>query len=178
MYIYFNQASDDKGSPIDPLIVPDFVFTLEVGDEMIKERNMNLPESVVSGTKFSEEALVKRLEEYKSINTDENTVLNYFDEHEIHPIQLDIGKFLETSRTEFTTPTFIEAIDKIAEIASAKMGSPRNYGPSPQKLLEQKRARDESLIIQASAAEQERIHKEKEESDRHNKSVSEWVCFN
>ncbi|KAJ1343669.1 hypothetical protein BSLG_001744 [Batrachochytrium salamandrivorans] len=83
-----DDTKDDKGLSIDELIAPEFVFIIEANDQFVKQRIMRLPEAVVSGTKNSEEALLKRLEEYRKINTDETTVLNYFDEQEIHPITL------------------------------------------------------------------------------------------
>ncbi len=43
--------------PIDELTAPEFVLNLEVSDETIKERIMNLPESMISGTKYSEEGI-------------------------------------------------------------------------------------------------------------------------
>ncbi len=40
---------------MDPVIAPEFVVSLEVSDSILKDRNMNLPESVVAGSKYSEE---------------------------------------------------------------------------------------------------------------------------
>jgi hypothetical protein len=49
---------------------------------------MALPESEVAGTHNSEEGLLRRLTRYRLENTEENTVLNYFDLLEIHPVYL------------------------------------------------------------------------------------------
>ncbi len=49
---------------------------------------MNLPESQVAGTRNEEEAFTQRLAAYRAANTEENTVLNFFDFQEIHPIVL------------------------------------------------------------------------------------------
>ena len=46
---------------------------------------MNLPEMVVAGTHNTEEGLLRRLAEFRAVNTEDETVLNYFDELEIHP---------------------------------------------------------------------------------------------
>lgn len=46
---------------------------------------MNLPENEVAGTHNTEEGLHRRLAEYRSVNSDDETILNYFDELEIHP---------------------------------------------------------------------------------------------
>ncbi|KAJ3068775.1 Adenylate kinase 7, partial [Quaeritorhiza haematococci] len=91
-----DEPRDDRlGSamiPIDELIAPEFVVSLEAPDEFIKDRIMSMPESAIANTKNSEEALTRRLEEYRATNTDETTVLNFFDEHEIHPVVISVDK--------------------------------------------------------------------------------------
>ena len=101
------------------------MVSLEAPDEFLKNRVMNLPESVVAGTHNTEEGaffplsfrhfplkkfkkirclshgltfrvvrfagLMRRLVEFRAINTEDETVLNYFDELEIHPDH--IGEF-------------------------------------------------------------------------------------
>ena len=56
---------------------------------------MNLPEAVVSGTHNTEKHLLRRLRDYRTVNTDDDTVLNYFDELEFHPEK--IGKLSSQS---------------------------------------------------------------------------------
>lgn len=63
----------------------EFVISLVASDEYLRNRVMNLPEAVVTGTHNTEEGLQRRLSEYRTLNTDDETVLNYFDELEIHP---------------------------------------------------------------------------------------------
>ena len=70
--------------------MPEVVVAFEANDEFLRQRIMNLPETVVAGTHNTEEGLVRRLFEYKKDNTEDETVLNYFDELEIHPEK--IGK--------------------------------------------------------------------------------------
>ena len=72
------------------MIMPDYVVCLEANDDFLKHRIMNLPESQVVGTHNTEEGLNRRLEAYRVANTDDETVLNYFDELEFHPEK--IGK--------------------------------------------------------------------------------------
>ena len=69
----------------DRLIMPKLVVSLEASDEFLRERIINLPEIVVVGTHNVDESFTRRLTEYRAINTDEETVLNYFDELEFHP---------------------------------------------------------------------------------------------
>ena len=73
--------------------MPEVVICLDATDEFLKMRIMNLPENVVAGTHNTEEGLVRRLADYRALNTEDETVLNYFDEFEIHPEK--IGKVLQ-----------------------------------------------------------------------------------
>ncbi|KAJ3391899.1 Adenylate kinase 7 [Lobulomyces angularis] len=224
------ESEEDKNNlnPMDPLIAPEFVISLEMPDEVIKERNMNLPESVVAGTKYAEDVLTKRLEEFRSLNHDENTVLNYFDEHEVHPIIVNFEQILNAcgqsnqpqqnqsnqqnlqqqqqsiqqgqQTTQQQTPSqnnnapsntgiannniesgnssvmgnIMEGIEKVLKFVSEKVGPPRNYGPTVEQLKEKKRKMEEILMMENALAEEERVRKEKEEMEKHNKSVAEW----
>jgi len=76
----------------DRLIMPKLVVSLDASDDFLRERVINLPEIVVVGTHNTDEAFSRRLTDYRAINTDEDTVLNYFDELEFHPER--IGYFV------------------------------------------------------------------------------------
>ena len=68
------------------------MFSFDIPDATIKQRLMKVNEIPITGTKYSEETLTKRLEEYRKANTDDLTVLNYFDELEITPVILQLIK--------------------------------------------------------------------------------------
>ena len=70
--------------------MPEQVVCLESPDDFLKLRIMDLPESAVAGTHNTEAGLLRRLAEYRAVNTEDETVLNFFDELEIHPEK--IGK--------------------------------------------------------------------------------------
>ncbi|KAI9352718.1 hypothetical protein BDR26DRAFT_914218 [Obelidium mucronatum] len=154
-----DDMKDDKVTNIDEVTAPEFVITLEVADEFIKERMMNLPESATVDTKNSEEALIRRLEEFRSANTDENTVLNYFDELEIHP---------------FTVAITSNDYEPVLEILTKQIGKPHNYGPTLEQLEEKKRLAEEAKATELALAEEDRKKKEKEEEERQVKAVAEW----
>lgn len=159
--LFKSSGEDDKDEKngSDDLIIPDIVISLECSDDYIKERIMNLPESSIANTKNSEEILLRRLEEFRLINTDENTVLNFFDEIEIHPITFNI----ESIKME----DFMKAV-------VVNIGKPHNYGPSREQLAEKRRIVEERKIREAILAEEDRKRREKEEIERHQKAVSEW----
>jgi adenylate kinase len=141
--------------------LPEFILSLDCSNEFIKKRIMALPEEQLVNTKNSEEALTARLDKFRTENTDEVTVLNFFDEQEIHPIVLKV---------ESITPA------KLVDFAIAKIGQPRNYGPTLEELREKKRLEEDQKARDMIVAEQERIKREKEEDARHQKEVAEWVC--
>lgn len=68
-------------------------------------------------------ALLKRLEDFRTANTDENTVLNFFDEREVHPL---------------TVSTSSNTVDQAMAAMVKFIGKPHNYGPSDEQLLEMK----------------------------------------
>lgn len=63
----------------------EFIFSLTASDEFLINRIIKLPESEVAGTHYTEDQFLQILEHFRKINTDDVTVLNYFDELEIHP---------------------------------------------------------------------------------------------
>ncbi|KAI9097017.1 hypothetical protein DFS34DRAFT_650383 [Phlyctochytrium arcticum] len=156
-----DEDKDESKIPhIDETIGPDHVLSLDISDDAIKERIMALPESAVAGTKNSEDALTHRLEEYRTQNTEETTVLNFFDELEIHPLIISV-----------------EANDAatVMEILSKKIGPPHNYGPSPEQLAEKRRVAQDVQAKEAATAEEDRQRREKDEAERQSKAATEWA---
>ncbi|XP_031327506.1 adenylate kinase 7-like isoform X2 [Photinus pyralis] len=69
---------------------PNYVISLQADDQFLCERIMILPEKEIQGTHYTEEGMLRRLKEYRANNTEANTLLNFFDELEIHPLVLDV----------------------------------------------------------------------------------------
>ena len=78
----------EKRPPYNAKLMPEFIFSIDAPDEFLRARIMALPEAVVHGTHNTEEGFQRRLNDFRTINTDEDTVLNYFDELEVHPIRI------------------------------------------------------------------------------------------
>ncbi|WAR18490.1 KAD7-like protein [Mya arenaria] len=164
------QAEDDdepeeaaKGGSFNKLIMPEFIVSLEATDEFLKNRIMNLPESQVVDTHNTEEGLVRRLEAYRSINTEDETILNYFDELEFHPIRIDVTKDL--------SPMMKVTVGKL----KAHIGKARNYGPTLEELEQQRRAAEEELQRLEQQARLERERQEAEEAAERKKRQEEWT---
>jgi adenylate kinase len=148
-----DEAADRSTPIVDDLISPEFVFTLEMSDTAIRHRFMKLPDK-------NEEVLNKRLEEYRKLNTDEITVLNFFDELEIVPFTLQV-EILETSQV------MKHVLDQV--------GGVRNYGPSMEQIQQQLLKEEEQRREHERLMQEDQARREKEENARHAKIQQEWV---
>ncbi|XP_027956927.1 adenylate kinase 7 isoform X1 [Eumetopias jubatus] len=151
----FNQEDEEeeedvrgKMFPFDKLIIPEFVCVLDASDEFLKERVMNLPESIVAGTHYSQDRFLRALSNYRDLNTEDETVINYFDEIEIHPIHIDVGK-LEDPQNRLAIKQLIKEI-----------GEPRNYGLTDEEKAEEERRAVEERLAKEAMHEAEREAKE------------------
>ncbi|KAG8561546.1 hypothetical protein GDO81_015387 [Engystomops pustulosus] len=157
------EESRSKAPHFDKTITPDFVISLDASDEFLKNRVINLPESTVAGTHYAQDRFLRVLATFRELNTEDETVLNYFDEAEIHPLHIDVSKDDD--------PQYKDIIKQITE----EVGEPRNYGLTPEELaeLELKQA-EESLSREAERkAELERLEAE-EEAEK----VARWEEWN
>ncbi|XP_021034783.1 adenylate kinase 7 isoform X2 [Mus caroli] len=139
-----------------------FVCGLDASDEFLKERVMNLPESVVAGTHYSQDRFLRSLSHYRDINTDDETVFNYFDELEIHPIHIDVGK-LEDAQNRLAIKQLIKEI-----------GKPRNYGLTEEEKAEEEKKAAEERLAKEAAQTAEREHKEAMEMAEKIARWEEW----
>uniref|UniRef100_A0A3B3R7T4 Adenylate kinase 7a n=1 Tax=Paramormyrops kingsleyae TaxID=1676925 RepID=A0A3B3R7T4_9TELE len=155
-----SDVSGSKMPPIDNKIVPEYVFCLEASDAFLTSRVLNLPESVVQGTHYAQERFLQHLASYRDINTEDETVLNYFDELEIHPEHIGTAD--------------IACDIRLRALIGSALGKPRNYGPSPEerKLLEQRAAEEHLRSVEAEAAEKQR--REAEEEAEREARWKEW----
>ncbi|KAM9202442.1 adenylate kinase 7 isoform 4-T4 [Dugong dugon] len=140
----------------------EFVCALDAPDEFLKERVMNLPESLVAGTHYTQDRFLRALSNYRDISTDDETLLNYFDELEIHPIHIDVGK-LEDAQNRLAIKQLIKEI-----------GEPRNYGLTDEEKAEEERRAAERRLAREAAEEAEREHNEAVEMAEKIARWEEW----
>jgi adenylate kinase len=180
---------------LDATLAPEFVLVLEASDDWIKERAMHRPEMEMT-TETSEEGLGARLATYRAKNTDDITVLNIFDECEIHPTYVDVvtGKVAWPNTQEATqepvgrptgglvsaghAPTHSSGPPKPAEVMDfivKVLGKPRNYGPTLEEIATRKRAKLAEAEALAEQLEHEEQERQAEEDDRQAKAIAEWV---
>uniref|UniRef100_A0A673U778 Adenylate kinase 7 n=1 Tax=Suricata suricatta TaxID=37032 RepID=A0A673U778_SURSU len=168
----FNQEEEEEEEdvrgkifPFDKLIIPELVCVLDASDEFLKERVMNLPESVVAGTHYSQDRFLRALGNYRELNTEDESVLNYFDEIEIHPIHIDVGK-LEDPQNRLAIKQLIKEI-----------GEPRNYGLTAEEKAEEERKAAEERLAREAAEEAEREHQEAMEMAEKMARWEEWAEY-
>ncbi|KAG8449128.1 hypothetical protein GDO86_015978 [Hymenochirus boettgeri] len=151
-----------KAPPFDKTITPDFVFSLDASDEYLKNRVINLPESIVAGTHYAQERFLRTLAVFRDLNTEDETVLNYFDEAEIHPLHIDVSKDDD--------PQYKGTLIQICKV----VGESRNYGLTAEELADQEiKAAEESFAHEAKRKD-ELQRKEAEEAAEKIARWEEW----
>uniref|UniRef100_A0A8C7XZH8 Adenylate kinase 7b n=1 Tax=Oryzias sinensis TaxID=183150 RepID=A0A8C7XZH8_9TELE len=145
-------------------VVPEFVFTLDAPDNLLVDRVMNLPESVVQEHNYHPENFTKRLATYRKMNTLEETVLTFFTELDIPSWHLEI-----TSSKEADNQPLIQKILQT-------VGPPRSYSPSRQEVEEEERRKAEEMMKEEALAkaERERREAEEEEARRRASRLEKW----
>ncbi|XP_044025237.1 adenylate kinase 7-like [Siniperca chuatsi] len=126
-------------------ITPEHVFALNATDDFLTKRAQGLPQSVAEKMRYTQEEFVPRLTRYRQLSTAEETLLDFFDELEIHPEHIEVT----TSDSEYT-----DVMKKITEM----VGIPKNYGLSPEEEEEEDRKKEEERKqkVAAEAAEKKR----------------------
>ncbi|KFO21337.1 adenylate kinase 7 isoform X1 [Fukomys damarensis] len=165
----FNQEDEEKEDeirgklfPVDKLILPEFVCGLDASDEFLKQRVINLPESVVAGTHYTQDRFLRALSNYRDINTEDETVYNYFDEIEIHPVHIDVEK-LEDAQNRLAIKQLIREI-----------GEPRNYGLTEEEKVELEQKAAEMRLAEEAAQEAAQAQKEAAETAERLARWEEW----
>ncbi|XP_014812948.1 PREDICTED: adenylate kinase 7 [Calidris pugnax] len=166
----FNLESEDEEEEIkskipkfNKLITPEFVISLTASDQFLINRIINLPESVVAGTHYTQDRFLQSLNLFRELNTEDETVLNYFDELEIHPQFIDVAKF-EDPENRFIVKEIIKEI-----------GEPRNYGlTDEEKEILERKAAEEHLVKEA----QEKAEQERREAEERAERMAIWEEWN
>ncbi|NXY77503.1 KAD7 kinase, partial [Glareola pratincola] len=146
----------------DTLITPEFVISLTASDKFLINRIINLPESVVAGTHYTQDRFLQSLNLFRELNTEDETVLNYFDELEIHPQFIDVAKF-EDPENRFIVKEIIKEI-----------GEPRNYGFTDEEKENLERKAAEECLVKEAQEKAEQEHKEAEERAERMAKWEEW----
>jgi adenylate kinase len=111
--------------------IPEFVVVLEATDEFLKERVLNLEESQMVASGYDGNSFVKSVAAYREMNTEDKSVLNFFEEREhILPIVLQASASTDQQMNELT---------KI-------VGAPHNFGPSADEIEVRKKQHQQEEV--------------------------------
>ncbi|XP_045916561.1 adenylate kinase 7-like isoform X1 [Micropterus dolomieu] len=149
-----NQNLMSKAPVYNKKITPEHVFALNATDDFLTKRAQRLPQSVAEKMRYTEEEFVPRLTRYRQHSTAEETLLDYFDELEIYPEHI---VSMTCSSPEVTTDDseYTDVMKKITEM----VGTPKNYGMSPEELEEEKRKKEEEQKQKLATEAAERKHR-------------------
>uniref|UniRef100_A0A3B3VM14 Adenylate kinase 7b n=1 Tax=Poecilia latipinna TaxID=48699 RepID=A0A3B3VM14_9TELE len=160
----YKQAEDLFEGKKD-MLPPHFVLVLDATESFLTDRVINLPEETVQDLGYEPEKFLSRLAIYRENMQEEKSVLNYFEELDIIPVDarshIDICTKPATSllmRKIFTT-----------------MGPPRTYSPSPQEVEEEERRIAEEKM--KKEAEERAVEARKEEEEARSRAArwEEWT---
>lgn len=119
----FAPGDDSEADPDqpDPVTVPEFIFGLEAPDDVLLERAMTLSEDEAIKLELTEDKAKAAVAAFRKSNTEDNSILNFFDFREIHPKMIDVRSFTDSD---------------VVKLISATVGKPHNYGPTEEELVE------------------------------------------
>ncbi|KAF4102080.1 adenylate kinase 7 isoform X1 [Onychostoma macrolepis] len=143
-------------------IIPEFVFFVDATDVFLKKRVLNLPETVVEGTSYTPEQFLRRLADFRERNIEDETLLNYFEDLEIHPEHLEI--------TSNDDSEYLLVIEKVCK----KVGKPKNYGIILEEVEEEERRQAEQQLKERAAQRAEAVRREEEEAQKRDHRWGEW----
>ncbi|XP_069493823.1 adenylate kinase 7 [Ambystoma mexicanum] len=146
----------------DKTSCPDHIISLDASDGFLKNRVINLPESVVAGTHYTQDRYSRNLALFRDLNTEDETVLNYFDELEIHPEHIDV----ETDDDAQYRTVLKQIVQSV--------GEPRNYGLTPEEMTKQEQKAAEDHLTQEARLKAEYERKEAEETAEKLAHWEEW----
>ncbi|XP_009072003.1 PREDICTED: adenylate kinase 7 [Acanthisitta chloris] len=157
------EETESKMPKYHKIITPEFVFSLTASDEFLTNRIINLPEGDVAGTQYTQDQFLQALKLFRELNTEDTTVVNYFDELEIHPQFIDVGVY-EDPENRFIVQKIVKEI-----------GEPRNYGlTDEEKEILERQAAEERLVKEA----QEKAEQEQKEAEERAERMANWEEWN
>ncbi|KAM7395120.1 hypothetical protein PAMA_006730 [Pampus argenteus] len=140
-----NQDFLSKTPVYNKKITPEHVFALNASDDFLTKRVHGLSESVAEKMRYTQDEFISRLMRYKQLSDADETLLDYFDELEIHPEHIEVNT---------DDPEYTDVMNRITET----VGIPKNYGISSEEHDEEDRQQEEERKqkLATEAAEKKR----------------------
>ncbi|KAL3277400.1 hypothetical protein HHI36_012749 [Cryptolaemus montrouzieri] len=154
---------DQIASIANSKIMPQFLFSLQAPDDFLYKRIKKQQEKDIEGTHYTEEHMKRRLESFRELNTEDDTVLNFFDEMEVHPILLDATK----DRTE--------NMDIIFGLVRQILGSPISFGMSLEERMETLNLEEGKFKQEIENVEAQKKVKEEKALENYRAKMLNWT---
>ncbi|KAF0044714.1 hypothetical protein F2P81_003872 [Scophthalmus maximus] len=154
-----SEDGTSQGSSYSKRIMPELVLRLEASDTFLNDRVMNLPEALVQELSYDPELFLRRLATYREDSTEDETVLNFFDELDINSLCLEVNSSGEADGRLL--------IQRICDT----LGKPRNYGQSIPEVKEEERRKAEEKMSRES---QERAEEEQRQAEEARHTAAHW----
>ncbi|XP_067273421.1 adenylate kinase 7a [Pseudorasbora parva] len=138
------------------VLIPEFVFSLDATDEFLKERVRSLPQNVAEEMHYTQDEFTESLAKFRETLAKDESVLDYFDELEIHPEYIDCEN--------------VATLEKIIET----VGQPMNYGLSPEKMEEERKRKEAEWHQQLKQEEVEKELRKIVENKKMAALLEEW----
>ncbi|KAG1972890.1 adenylate kinase 7 isoform X3 [Pimephales promelas] len=157
-----DEEPEDLQSKHEKKIIPEFVFSVDATDDFLKNRVLNLPETVVEGTSYTPEQFPRHLARFRERNVEDQTVLNFFEDLEIDLEHLEI--------TSNDDNEYLLVTEKICK----KVGKPKNYRPISEEVEEEERRQAEQQLKKQATQKAEAERQEEEEAQQRDQRWGEW----
>lgn len=144
-------------------IMPQYVFSLVAPDDFLCERIKRQQEKDIEGTHYTEPHMKRRLEIFRELNTEDETVLNFYDEMEVHPILYDA--------TKDTT----ENMDLIFDAIKKVLGNPISFGLSLEEELKDHASQESDMKRQMENMEAQKKADEEEALENYKSKMTKWT---
>ncbi|XP_066592376.1 adenylate kinase 7-like, partial [Prorops nasuta] len=152
------EEEEDLELSLQDSFMPNHVVVLIAEDEFLINRIACRPEKEIQHTHYSEEHMMRRLQEYRERNTEDTAPMLHFDEIEVHPVSISVE--------EDTSPDMLPTINRCIQL----IGKPKNYGQKLPCTTENQLLSDYKLLhfllSGLSAAELAKLEKVAEEEAR------------
>ncbi|NXL85574.1 KAD7 kinase, partial [Alectura lathami] len=162
LFNYGDEEEEIKGKipKYDKSITPEFVISLTASDEFLKNRIINLPESVVAGTHYTHDRLLPN---------SNNLLYNLHGDTGIVLKRSLLYCFKDVAKYEDPENRFI-----VKEIIK-EIGEPRNYGlTDEEKESLERKAAEECLAREAKEA----VERERREAEERAERMANWEEWN
>uniref|UniRef100_A0A672IXR0 Adenylate kinase 7a n=1 Tax=Salarias fasciatus TaxID=181472 RepID=A0A672IXR0_SALFA len=154
--------SVEENQDLDSGLKTPYVFELQAKDDFLIKRVQELPECVAEQMHYTQDEFVSRLKRYRQLSGAEDTLLDYFDELEIHPEHIEVT---------VDNPANADVMKNITET----VGPPKNYGLSPEEQEEEDRRKEKEAREKLAAQACERKHRKEAALAEMTTQYEEWV---